>query len=231
MDKYENLLEKLNHHNFLNKEDMGLIKKVLKKNINKKVDPMTRDKYPNYDEYHSYHTTYSCPNCECLIHLDWLEPRNYCPKCGQKLTLPKDDEFIINSFKDEYAFLSNFYESKFIYNGKMFRNSEAAFQAQKCPEREDEFLTLNAFEAKKLGRQVTLREDWEDVKDLIMAEVLEAKFNYNPSLKQMLIDTKDVKLVEGNTWNDIYWGVCKGVGENKLGKILMMLREEFQNDL
>lgn len=63
-----------------------------------------------------------------------------------------------------------------------------------------------------------------------MTEVVEAKFTYNPNLKQMLLDTGDAELVEGNTWNDKYWGVCKGVGQNKLGKILMMLREEFKND-
>ena len=41
-----------------------------------------------------------------------------------------------------------------------------------------------------------------------------------------LINTGDAILIEGNTWGDTYWGVCDGVGENRLGKLLMEVREE-----
>lgn len=232
MNEYEELLEKLNHSNILNRDNMRLIKQVLNRNLPKSVNSATRGKFPNYDEMHTYHTTYQCPNCKCTIHLDWHEFRNYCPQCGQKITLPKDDNIgTIDSFKGEYSFLSNFYESKFVYEGRMYRNSEAAFQAQKCPERADEFISLRADKAKELGRNVNLRADWEAVKYSIMEDIVRAKFNYNPSLKTLLLNTEGAELIEGNSWNDTYWGVCNGVGENKLGKILMSLRMEFASDL
>ena len=98
----------------------------------------------------------------------------------------------------------------------------------KCPERMKEFTNLSPSSAKALGRRVPLRSDWEEVKDFIMEAVCYAKFTQNEGLKEKLIATGDAKLVEGNTWNDIYWGMCKGKGQNKLGEILMKLREEFQ---
>ena len=55
-----------------------------------------------------------------------------------------------------------------------------------------------------------------------------AKFSTNESLKKRLLETGDEELIEGNTWNDTYWGVCKGVGLNKLGEILMRVREELK---
>lgn len=71
---------------------------------------------------------------------------------------------IISEFRGEYYFLSNFYLAPVTYNGMRFENNEAAFQAAKCPERMAEFCCLNPSEAKKLGRMVKLRGDWEAVK-------------------------------------------------------------------
>lgn len=61
----------------------------------------------------------------------------------------------------------------------------------------------------------------------LMYDVIEQKFLQNPVLMQKLIKTKDAKLIEGNTWGDRYWGMCNGVGENKLGEILMMVRGKY----
>lgn len=135
---------------------------------------------------------------------------------------------VIDSFTYDNAFLSNFYNCQFQFGGYTFQNSEAAFQSMKCPERMEEFTNLSPSNAKALGRRVQLRPDWEEVKDFIMESVCYAKFTQNDDLKEKLIATGDAKLVEGNTWNDIYWGMCKGKGQNKLGEILMKLREEFQ---
>lgn len=137
---------------------------------------------------------------------------------------------VIDSFTYDNAFLSNFYNCPVQFGGYTFQNSEAAFQSMKCPERMKEFTNLSPSSAKALGRRVQLRSDWEEVKDYIMEAVCYAKFTQNDDLKQKLIATGDAKLVEGNTWNDIYWGMCKGKGQNKLGEILMKLREEFQNE-
>ena len=136
---------------------------------------------------------------------------------------------IINAFRKEYFFLSNFYKCNVTYNGITFNSSEAAFQAQKCPAREAEFSKLDASDAKAMGRHVTLRRDWESVKDNAMYEIVKAKFTQNETLKERLLATGDSELVEGNDWNDKYWGVCNGYGKNMLGKILMRVRRELKS--
>lgn len=137
----------------------------------------------------------------------------------------------ISKFKGAYYFLSNFYSAPVVYRGLRFENNEAAFQAVKCPERMDEFCHLNPSEAKKLGRKVKLRDDWEQIKDIVMYEVCKAKFLQNPDLADKLAATGDAELIEGNTWGDRIWGVCGGVGENRLGKILMGIRLEIQANM
>lgn len=135
---------------------------------------------------------------------------------------------MIAAFEKDYCFLSNFYEAFVEYEGVLYKNNEAAFQAQKCPSRLNEFINLPPNKAKRLGRKVELRPDWEKVKDQIMYEICKCKFTQHPDLREMLVRTGDHELIEGNYWNDIYWGVCKGVGQNKLGKILMQIREELK---
>jgi predicted NAD-dependent protein-ADP-ribosyltransferase YbiA (DUF1768 family) len=73
-----------------------------------------------------------------------------------------------------------------------------------------------------------LRPDWREVREEVMEVGLRQKFRQNPELLQKLLDTGDAYLEEGNTWNDRYWGVCRGVGQNKLGHLLMKLREEYK---
>ena len=133
-------------------------------------------------------------------------------------------------FRDSYAFLSNMYPSPIVMTerttGKLlhFTCAEAAFQAAKCPERAREFENLTGPQAKKLGRQVSLRADWDTKRIAYMRCILKAKFTQNPELAKALRATGDIVLVEDNTWGDKFWGVCKGVGENNLGKLLMEIR-------
>ena len=93
----------------------------------------------------------------------------------------------------------------------------------------DTFSEMSSVTAKREGKRVRLRGDWESVKDEIMEEVVRAKFSQNPELLQRLIDTGDRELTEGNRWHDTYWGVdlTTGQGENHLGIILMKLRAEL----
>ena len=133
----------------------------------------------------------------------------------------------IGWFRGDNSYLSNFYECEFVYNGIRYCNSEAAFQAQKDLTRSEEFSDLTAKQAKRLGRKVNLRPDWEDVKITLMYEILSEKFKQNPELAEKLKSTKEYLLVEGNTWNDTFWGVCNGVGQNYLGVTLMFVREDL----
>lgn len=134
----------------------------------------------------------------------------------------------IKEFQDQYRFLSNFYGVPVTYNNLTFGSNEAAFQAQKDPSRSEEFTNLTPNKAKALGRQVKLRDDWNNVRLKIMEEINIIKFTENEYLKKKLIETGDRELIEGNYWNDTYWGVCRNVGENNLGKILMKIRESIK---
>lgn len=136
----------------------------------------------------------------------------------------------IDKFDGEYAFLSNFYPARINMDGMSFQSSEAAYQAQKCLNTMDkfQFCELGPREAKKLGRKVQLRPDWEQIKDGVMAKILNLKFRQHPNLGNLLIATGDAELVEGNHWHDTYWGVCEGEGQNKLGKLLMQVRSELR---
>lgn len=138
---------------------------------------------------------------------------------------------MIKEFRGKYYFLSNFYSAPVLYDGIKYNNNEAAFQAQKTLDLNlrKNFSTLEPNTAKARGRKIKLREDWEDVKDQIMYEICLAKFSQNENLKNLLLSTNNEKLIEGNNWNDTYWGVSYGVGKNKLGMILMKIRNELIN--
>lgn len=136
----------------------------------------------------------------------------------------------VNSFRGLYQFLSNMYESPVKIGDLTFRNAEAAFQSMKDPARAAEFTSLTGQAAKRLGRQVQLRPDWNNYRLDAMREVLRSKFS-TPELRQQLLSTGDVPLSEGNTWHDTFWGIdaTTGKGENNLGKLLMQLRQELSN--
>ena len=134
----------------------------------------------------------------------------------------------IDSFTSQHRFLSNFEPARVTLDGLVYRTVEHAYQAAKTEdfaERSRVWAAPSAAAAKKLGRRVTLRPDWECVKLGVMEDFLRQKFRYDP-LKSQLRATGDALLVEGNAWGDTYWGVCCGVGENHLGRLLMKIRAE-----
>lgn len=134
----------------------------------------------------------------------------------------------INSFRNEHSFLSNFHDVPIEIDGIVYRNAEAAFQAQKCvdPSEKAKFANMSGKEAKSAGKRVALRSDWEDVKLDVMRSVIDAKFRQNPELSEKLIATGDAELIEGNSWGDRFWGVDSKTnnGNNALGRILMEVR-------
>jgi len=134
----------------------------------------------------------------------------------------------IDSFRDEYAFLSNFYHAPVLFEGVTYPTVEHAFQAAKTLDPKMREMILKAgspSQAKKIGQTVTLRYGWGEVRVPIMVELLRSKFS-NPVLAKQLVDTGDAELIEGNNWHDVFWGVHlpTGEGQNMLGKLLMQIR-------
>jgi len=133
-----------------------------------------------------------------------------------------------NGFRGEFSFLSSFHPCPVAYLGLQFTCSEGAYQAAKSldPEVQKLFVRLTGAQAKAKGRGKP-REGWHDIKLGVMREVLESKYA-NLDLRERLLATEDIVLVEVNTWNDLFWGVCRGKGENNLGKLHMEFRERFR---
>lgn len=135
----------------------------------------------------------------------------------------------IIGFDGAYRFLSNFHPSPIVMDGMMCFTVEHAFQAMKTVDVEERIPVAAAAtpgRAKTRGRQVTLRPDWEQIKDRVMLDCLRAKFACNPKLAAQLDATGDAYLEEGNDWGDRYWGTVGGAGLNMLGLLLMHVRRE-----
>ena len=140
---------------------------------------------------------------------------------------------IIDSFTlaSGYAFLSNFHPSTIWIGGKSYPTVEHAYQSHKTLNEDSRELIRTAKDpaiAKKLGRGVEMRPDWDVVKEGLMRDFIREKFG-SPFLADQLLATGEAELIHGNTWNDRVWGVCRGSGENLLGKILMEVRQELKN--
>lgn len=141
---------------------------------------------------------------------------------------------VINEFRYNYSFLSNFSRDPVLYNDILFNTSEHAYQWAKCETDVDRSLILSCktpTDVKRCGHLVKCDiKKWDSNKVNVMEEILKCKFS-NPNLKQKLLDTGDSELIEGNYWHDLYWGDCycvkcdKKVGENNLGKLLMKIRK------
>jgi ribA/ribD-fused uncharacterized protein len=136
----------------------------------------------------------------------------------------------IEEFQGKNRFLSNFYPARVEFGGVVYPTVEHAYQAAKTLDPELRKKVRAAAKpglAKRLGRGVALRPNWETVKCRVMFLLLRWKFHLQP-LRGQLLATGAAELVEGNRWGDTYWGVCRGEGENRLGKLLMQVRKELQ---
>lgn len=138
---------------------------------------------------------------------------------------------MITSFDGEYRFLSNFWMARVVVFGRVYASTEHAYQAMKAKTLEDHNKVANVDspgQAKRMGKVIELRPDWETVKIPVMRKVVNAKFDQHPDLMERLIATSGHLLIEGNTWNDTFWGECPlGTGRNELGKILMAIRDDI----
>lgn len=130
---------------------------------------------------------------------------------------------------------SNFQTSPIKLRGVIWPTVEHFYQAMKT-EDEQERAKIRKLakpgQAKRAGRKVRMRPDWEQIKESIMMEALRAKFAI-PDHRASLLSTGSEEIVEWNHWHDNEWGSCTcqkckhKIGRNKLGKLLMQLREEI----
>ncbi len=147
---------------------------------------------------------------------------------------------MIDSFTGRWFFLSNFYPIIIDHQGIKYPSVEHYYVAMKIKDdqmidgrfipfidcREMLSKIPKAADVKRIGRSLKIRKDWDVIKLSIMEWGVREKFK-DEKLIEMLLSTIGEEIVEGNFWNDTFWGVCNGKGQNNLGKILMMIRKEI----
>lgn len=144
---------------------------------------------------------------------------------------------------DDARFLSNFYpygkDHKFPHeviirhDGIAYDCVENAYQAAKTDniELRRKIATMNPYDVVAMAKagNIIAPDEWNAIKCELMYQLVSQKFRNHSPLKQMLLDTGDQYLQEGNDWGDTFWGVCDGIGENHLGKILMRVCDELRS--
>lgn len=157
---------------------------------------------------------------------------------------PEAAREVIEEFTGQYRYLSNFWSCRVKWEGAIYPSTEHAYQAAKTldlverlpfVELPDAHPRLSCGKAKRAGRDVSLRDDWEDVKLAVMGLLVLQKFSVHEDLRTKLLATGELELQEGNDWGDMVWGRVqvsthgglhwRWVGENELGKTLMGTRE------
>lgn len=135
---------------------------------------------------------------------------------------------MIKEFQGEYRWLSNFAKVEVYWDNKKFPSVENAYQAAKNDDIKWHELcqTQDEFFIKKASRGINIRPDWNIIKESVMFDLLNQKYNQEPYLTKLL-DTNNLYIQEGNTWGDKFWGFClkTNKGENRLGKMIMEIRE------
>ena len=140
---------------------------------------------------------------------------------------------MISGFFEKYRFLSNFYRAPVDYEGVRYPTVEHAFQAAKTRDKGLRRVIRglrSPAEAKRFGRRLALRSDWEKIRVKVMGDLVWDKFSSDQRLARKLLMTRDEELVEVNTWGDEFWGVCYGKGENHLGRILTRVRGRLRQE-
>lgn len=140
---------------------------------------------------------------------------------------------MIEQFRGENAWLSNFADVPIIIDGISYKSVEHAYIASKSNSPEWKELCssgiYSAGQLKRVWSDSDLIDNWHDIKYGIMKDLLIQKYTQEP-FKTKLINTGDTHIQEGNYWNDKYWGVClkTNEGKNILGNLIMEIRESIQ---
>ncbi|MEO0564923.1 MAG: NADAR family protein [Chloroflexota bacterium] len=146
---------------------------------------------------------------------------------------------MIDHFRGKYDFLSNFYPSDVEMDGVTYPTVEHAYQAAKSPDHEKRMKIAQIATpkgAKAAGRRIKQPDNWFEINLDLMHDLVQQKFTRHPDLRDKLLATGDAKLIEGNTWNDRFFGMVRDkktgewVGENHLGQILMAVRADLQTE-
>lgn len=186
--------------------------------------------YPMIDgkELYSFISNDSILNTEDNNSIEFEEVENFVSKFNEDIENTEEDK--ITRFRGKYLFLSSTYICPIEYNGIKYNNSEVAFQSMKFDEvgMRRQIAKLSAKEAREISRKYPLKNEWHKIKDAIMYDITLCKFKQNKDLAKMLLSTGNKELIQENDWNDTVWGTVNGIGENKLGKILMRVREEIK---
>ncbi len=137
-----------------------------------------------------------------------------------------------NSKKSEWSWLSNFFLSTFVLDGKEYPSVEHWFQSQKFTDvslQEQIRLAKSPASAKQLGkkRHPSFQIQWDILREEILIQGLRAKFQQNNELRDKLLATNSLELIEDSFW-DAYWGNGRsGRGKNRMGILLMRVRSEL----
>ena len=171
---------------------------------------------------------YMDPKCPWCGHNGMFPP---CENCGYENLWVGPSKEGLPSFRGSAFFLSNFFPGN-------HATTEHVFQSLKTKDGLEALHVLQAstpYEAKKRGRRVTLRDDWEEIKETVMFGLLCEKFpnDRHHWMTRQLLATGEKDLIEINNWHDTYWGVCNGFckkhhrpfGKNRLGELLMEVRD------
>ena len=135
---------------------------------------------------------------------------------------------MISEFSGNHRWLSNFWLCQITMGDLVYPSTENAYQAAKYPSKDrQQFTTCSPSKAKRLGNMTTLPINWDSEKLIVMRKVLNQKFRANTFNAAILLETGDVPLIEGNTWDDCFWGVCNGQGQNHLGLMIMDIRTKL----
>lgn len=138
----------------------------------------------------------------------------------------------IKGFTKDYHFLSNYYNHTIKFDGLFYRNNIACFIAQMFEPNDTKKLFSKMLPGQAIRMAEMMRnpreKEWNDIKEDLMYKICYAKFSYATKLRDQLIDTGDAELINETKWDNKFWGTTNGIGENKLGKILMRIREELK---
>ncbi len=143
------------------------------------------------------------------------------------------DDIRFNSEKEKWGEFSNFAKYIIEIDGKKWPTSEHYFQAMKfegtkIEEKIRNISSPNSIAKLSRDRKLPLRKDWDKVKDNVMRKAVLAKFSQHEELKNILLSTENMNIVE-RTHRDSYWGDGgNGKGKNMLGRILMEVRAELE---